>query len=130
MPKMSNVRIVWRFLDISAFDCIIENMLYQLLCISEFATKLVSALSGTLLAVIIVAIIFGVKNKKSKEPLVPAKKKAQTDEVSDDKKKKKSKKKSEENAPSADENAHESAQESSQNGDKSSEDGKPQNDEK
>lgn len=103
-------------------------MLYQLLCISEFATKLVSALSGTLLAVIIVAIIFGAKNKKSKEPLVPAKKKAQTDEVSNDKKNKKSKKKSEENAPSA-ENAQEPTQESSQNGDKSSEDDKPQNDE-
>lgn len=104
-------------------------MLYQLLCISEFATKLVSALSGTLLAVIIVAFIFGAKNKKSKEPLVPAKKKAQTDEVSNDKKNKKSKKKSEENAPSA-ENAQEPAQESSQNDDKSSEEDTPKNDEK
>ena len=104
-------------------------MLYQLLCISEFATKLVSALSGTLLAVIIVAIIFGAKNKKSKEPLVPAKKKAQTDEVSNDKKNKKSKKKSEENAPSADETAQEPAQETSQNDDKSSEDDTSKNDE-
>lgn len=60
-------------------------MLNQLLSITEFATKLVSALSGMVVAIIIIAIVFSVKNKKSKEPLVPAKAKNEQNADADSK---------------------------------------------
>lgn len=41
-------------------------MIYSLLAISEFATKLVAGLSGVIFAVLIIGIVFGIRNKKPK----------------------------------------------------------------
>ena len=92
-------------------------MLYLLLSITEFATKLVSALSGIVLAIIILVIIVTAKNKKSKEPLVPAKAKNGQDADTDckDKKKKKSKK-GKDKTGSDSENSYGAANESNNSG--------------
>lgn len=93
-------------------------MLYLLLSITEFATKLVSALSGIVLAIIILVIIVTAKNKKSKEPLVPAKAKNVQNADADckDKKKKKSKKGNDKTGIDS-ENSHGAANESNANSD-------------
>ena len=41
-------------------------MIYSLLAISEFATKLVAGLSGMIFAVLIIGLVFGIRNKKPK----------------------------------------------------------------
>lgn len=41
-------------------------MICSLLAISEFATKLVAGLSGVIFAVLIIGIVFGIRNKKPK----------------------------------------------------------------
>lgn len=41
-------------------------MIYSLLAISEFATKLVAGLSGMIFAALIIGLVFGIRNKKPK----------------------------------------------------------------
>lgn len=41
-------------------------MIYSLLAISEFATKLVAGLSGLIFAALIIGLVFGIRNKKPK----------------------------------------------------------------
>ena len=41
-------------------------MIYSLLAISEFTTKLVAGLSGMIFAVLIIGLVFGIRNKKPK----------------------------------------------------------------
>ena len=41
-------------------------MIYSLLAISEFTTKLVAGLSGMSFAVLIIGLVFGIRNKKPK----------------------------------------------------------------
>ncbi len=87
-------------------------MICSLLAISEFATKLVAGLSGVIFAVLIIGIVFGIRNKKPKninpEELKRKASEQQLETIEESKKSKKKKDSAKTKDKSSDKNSTES----------------------